>query len=449
MKGIQMVKLFYGMPEDLLSKYTQDKTDLIKARTTMTEENVLSAKKEIMQECRVFDIDIEDSEELFSVKNGIATIPIQGMLVNKVDICSAFFGETVTTYRFIREAVAQADADPSVEKIRLDINSGGGVVSGVDVTFQAILNAKKPTIAVVSDMAASAAFWLASAADEIVSISRTGFFGSIGVAVEMINRDKMDNERGIKRVILTNTSSKDKRPDMLTEDGQQIMIDELNAIYDVFVESILIKRSAKLSRDTIDALGGRVIIASEALEIGLIDKIMKPSEVESFLTSDFSINKSIPATGGNKITKDTKMTLTEFLESNPEAKAENAENIRAAKTAGIEEGQKATFEDALKADRERSAKILKLAGAAVPEKIAEAVKAGTTSGEFAEAELESQNKKRTGAKAKDTDLGKLEAGGQLPEGGEESEKGSSKAEKTIDAAIDNIVGKDKKKKEAE
>lgn len=444
-----MIKLFYGMPEDLLSKYTQDKTDLLKARSVMSEENVIAAKKDIMHECQVFDIDIEDSEELFSVKNGVATIPIQGMLVNKVDICSAFFGETVTTYRFIRAAVAQAEADPAVEKIRFDINSGGGVVSGVDITFQAILNAKKPTVAVVSDMAASAAFWLASAADEIISISRTGFFGSIGVAVEMVNRDKMDDDRGIKRVILTNTSSKDKRPDMLTEDGQQVMIDELNAIYDVFVESILVKRSAKLSRDTIDALGGRVIIASEAVEMGLADRIMKPSEVESFLTSDFSINKSIPATGGNKITKDTKMTLSEFLESNPEAKAVYDDNIKAAKGAGIEEGQKATFEEALKADRERSAKILKLAGAAVPEKIAEAVKAGTTSGEFAEAELESQNTKRAAAKPKDNDLGKLGTDGQLPKESEEAGAESSKKEKKVDAAIDKIVGKDKKKKEAE
>ncbi|MCK5614981.1 S49 family peptidase [Candidatus Pacearchaeota archaeon] len=444
-----MIKLFYGMSEDLLSKYTQDKTDLIKARTIMTEENVLAAKKEIMQECRIFDIDIEESEELFSVKNGIATIPIQGMLVNKVDICSAFFGETVTTYRFIRAAIAQAEADPSVKKIKFDGNSGGGFVSGCEITFQAILNAKKPTVAVISDMAASGMYWLASACDDIISVSRTGFFGSIGVAVEMVNRDKQDDNSGIKRIILTNTSSKDKRPDMLTEDGQQIMIEELNALYDVFVESILIKRSAKLSRDTIDALGGRVIIAAEAVEMGLADRIMKPSEVESFLTSDFSINQSIPATGGNKITKDTKMTLSEFLESNPEAKAVYDKDIKAAKGAGIEEGQKATFEDALKADRERSAKILKLAGAAVPEKIAEAVKSGMTSGEFAEVELESQNTKRTDAKVQDTDLGKLGTDGQLPESGDDSDKGSSKAEKTIDAAVDKIVGKNKKTKEAE
>ena len=155
----------------------------------MDEKSISEAKAGIMKECKVYDIstELENNEgKLYSVQNGIATIYIAGMLVQKVDFCSAFFGETLTTYSYIKEATKQADKDPEVKKILYISDSGGGVVSGCEETFQVIKNAKKPTSTAVKNMSASACYWLASATDEIISLSKTGFYGSIGVSYNFV-----------------------------------------------------------------------------------------------------------------------------------------------------------------------------------------------------------------------------------------------------------------------
>lgn len=329
-----MIKLFYVMHEEILRAYTEAKDDIITARSNMSHVDVEAAKNDILKECQIFDFDPENPDDLYSVNNGIAEINIAGMLVNKVDICAAFFGETVTTYKYIREMVQKAESDPIVKKIVFRVNSGGGYVSGCESTFQVIAGCKKHTIAACYDMSASAAYWLASACDEIVGVSKTGFYGSIGVAVEIVNRDKQDENYGIKRIVLTNKTSSNKRPNLMTEEGQSVMVDELNAIYEVFSDSILVKREGKLSKKDLENLDGKVFIAKDAVEYGLIDKAMLETEFEEYINNPVSAgNGSIM--GSKNILKDgNNMSLQTILSENPSAKAEYDNDIQAAETRG-------------------------------------------------------------------------------------------------------------------
>lgn len=329
-----MAKIFYAMHQQLLQSYTETKTDIIIARYGMSPEKIEANKTEILKECKIYDFDAESPDDMYVVKNGVAEINIAGMLVNKVDICAAFFGETVTTYKYIREMVAKAENDPSVNKILFWVNSGGGYVSGCESTFQVIAGCKKKTIAACFDMSASAAYWLSSACDEVIGVSKTGFFGSIGVAVEIVNRDKADEQRGYTRVVLTNTESKNKRPNLATEEGQSVMVDELNAIFKVFTDSILVKRSEKLRKKDIEDLDGKIFIAEDALKYGLLDKVMSESEFEEYLNNPVSAgNDSFQ--GSNNIKKDgNQMSLKTILNENPSAKAEYDQDIQAAENRG-------------------------------------------------------------------------------------------------------------------
>jgi signal peptide peptidase SppA len=337
-----MLKLFYLMNEHLVEKFAQTKSDIISAREKMNASEVESAKSEIIKECKIYSLDDNSKDDqLYSVENGVAIIPVMGMLVDEVDICSAFFGETITTYGYIRESIARAEKDFQVKSILLNVNSGGGYVFECEETFQTILNSKKPVFAMTHDHSCSAAYWLSSAADEIISVSKTGFIGSIGVAAEIVNRDKEDETKGIKRITLTNTSSKDKRPNYMTEEGRQILIDEFDALYNVFVNSILEKRK-KMKKEKIDSLNGKVLISDDAISYGLIDKYMQESKVIDYinekqnkqsnkLQAQAVIIKPTPVKGKMEGT----MNLKEFLASNPEAQAEYIAALKSEYNKGV------------------------------------------------------------------------------------------------------------------
>ena len=397
-----MIKMFFAMQEQMVQKYSETKDNIIDARNGMSEKSIIEAKDTVMKECQVYDIDTEleaNNGKLYSINNGIATINIAGMLVQKVDFCSAFFGETLTTYSYLREATLQADQDNMVSKILYVADSGGGVVSGCEETFQVIKNVSKPTITGVKNMAASACYWLASATDEIIGLSKTGFYGSIGVAVEIIDRTKAEEEAGIKRIVMTNDSSKDKRPDLLTDEGQQVLTKELNDIYNVFSDSILEKRSSKLSKESIADLKGQVFISSEALEKGLLDKQMTESELMDYLSVNKVNNPS--SLGGRNIKMEAKMDLADLLKENPEAQKQHDELVAKAS------------QDAVKADRERGNKLLAIGGKSISKEIKTAFAEGKTAEQYAYDEVLRNNEAK--AKTPDTVLGSLNTTNQIPE----------------------------------
>lgn len=138
---------------------------------------------------------------------------------------------------------------------------------------------------------------------------------------------------------------------------------------------------------------------------------------------------------------EAEMKLSEYLGKNPEAKAEFDEAINTAKA----EGRAETNEEAVKADRERFAKVLALSGVAIPENVLKSASDGQTVADFAVAELDDRNAKIAAVKTEEKpDMGGVTATGQVPEGSNTPK--ASKAEEKMDAAVDKLVGK--KNKEA-
>ncbi|MDC9591541.1 S49 family peptidase, partial [Xenorhabdus sp. XENO-10] len=136
--------------------------------------------------------DWNDDDEYFSRKakpdagydvlEGIALIPVQGTLVQKLGSLRPYSG--MTGYDGIRQVFLRALNDPEVKGICLDIDSPGGEVAGcfdlVDLIYQS--RGEKPIHAILSENAYSAAYAIASAADRII-VPRTGGVGSVGVIV--------------------------------------------------------------------------------------------------------------------------------------------------------------------------------------------------------------------------------------------------------------------------
>lgn len=350
-----MPNYFYALEANTLSGYIQAQKDIRSAMVGMSHKDISEAKKEIAASSNIFalpeEVDLEGFKmpELFELDaDGNANIPVRGILSTQVDWCAAYFQETTTTYGFIRAAAIKADNDSRVTgKIRLRMETPGGIITDLDETSQVLFNLKKPTETIGSGMIASAGYYLASQTDSITVNSPSVFVGSIGVAVEFIDRSKLDDERGVKRVTLTSTDAPDKRPDLSTTNGQKSLIRELDALHNIFVSRIVQGRnkndSAFTNKIVNETFGkGAVLIASEAMDAGMIDgvelEIQDTINIETTKhkhkksTSNSASKATTQAAANQNPNPKVKMDLTQFLTENPTAQKELDSMIATAKT---------------------------------------------------------------------------------------------------------------------
>src|SRR3990167_1091149 len=141
--------------------------------------NIWAIKPEAMEALfALYKTDEIDKESLLrtSSRNGrsgsgaIGVLPIYGTISNRGEggLMELLFGGADT--QSLSAAFRQLVRDPQVSAIVLDIDSPGGTVFGVQELSDEIFKARetKKIIAVASGMAASAAYWIGSAAGELV-----------------------------------------------------------------------------------------------------------------------------------------------------------------------------------------------------------------------------------------------------------------------------------------
>ncbi|KEZ65412.1 hypothetical protein C5I_0136090, partial [Pseudomonas syringae pv. syringae FF5] len=112
-----------------------------------------------------------------SVRNGVAIIPVVGPVFRYANLFTEISGATST--QVLATDLQSALDDPSIKSIILNIDSPGGVAAGINELADQIHagRARKRIVAYVGGTGASAAYWLASAASEIV-IDETALLGS-------------------------------------------------------------------------------------------------------------------------------------------------------------------------------------------------------------------------------------------------------------------------------
>lgn len=312
---------FFAMEERELEKIISLHNDLEKIKAE-------ASRKDIQEITAIIKSEIENMGDLFEIKDGIARIPIVGELSERPSLTAALFGVEQTTFGSIIDNINKSENDPMVEKIIFEVDSPGGNISGLDQTAMAIKAIKKPTEARVHNMAASAAFWLATQTDKIIALDPTVEVGSIGVAIEIFDDSERDKSRGIKIHTIVSTGAEDKRPDVSTKGGRDKIKDRLTEIHDVFVSRVAEGRG--VSEETVrkDFGKGGVLIASKALEVGMIDGIMdgekmilakkKKDENKHKAENNISIATE-PAEGAGKNIKEViSMTKEEFKTQNPD-----------------------------------------------------------------------------------------------------------------------------------
>ena len=162
----------------------------------------------------------------------------------------------------VRQAIHDAAGDPSVRAVVLEISSPGGeVTASEDLYFEVLrLRESKPVVAAVNEMAASGAYYIAAAAEEIYA-KPGSMVGNIGVISILPDPDFVDE-------MLFTTG-----PFKLSGGSQVEAIRQMEVLKETFLACILAQREDRLKVGPEILSRGEVYLGLQAEQIGLIDQV--------------------------------------------------------------------------------------------------------------------------------------------------------------------------------
>lgn len=210
-----------------------------------------------------------------SRKEGVVgVIPIQGIIDQRAASLNSLSGGA-STERISKQFEKMIRAD-DIKAVVFDIDSPGGSVYGVSELADQIRAArgKKPIIASVNSLAASAAYWIASAADEI-AVTPGGEVGSIGVYTIHFDESAALEAEGVKATIVSagkfKTEGNPWQP--LSDEAREAIQTDINHYYDLFVSAVAKGRGVAVANVRSGFGQGRTVTASLAVDGDMADRI--------------------------------------------------------------------------------------------------------------------------------------------------------------------------------
>ena len=199
------------------------------------------------------------------VVDGVGIVPIVGVIGKGLSPLEKMMG--AVDVNDVSAAIDAFAANPEVEKVALQISSPGGTVTGVEELANKVRNLEKPTLAYTDSEMASAAYWIASAADRVVS-SRSATVGSIGVYMAIPDYSKAAEMQGIKMVVIKSGIYKGAGIEGTSLDENQMsnLQASVDTIHAEFKEAVNMKRKMVKA----EAMEGQTFSGKQAAAQGLV-----------------------------------------------------------------------------------------------------------------------------------------------------------------------------------
>ena len=240
----------------------------------------------------------------YGMAGDVAVVSVDGPLMQRG-------GYYYPGYDGIADQVCAALSDVRTTAVVLKINSPGGEVSGcfeaVRAMREAAARAGKPLVAYADEMALSGGYALACAASSIF-LPPLGQVGSVGAISVLRDRTKMNEEMGLRVVVVrSGTRKAEGHPDIAIT---QEMIDR---------EQVVIDRMGRTFADVVSAARG---VSTEKVLAHQADVLWGPDAVAAHLADDvctFTECLARASTLGMKTTaaraaNATRKTMDEFAE---------------------------------------------------------------------------------------------------------------------------------------
>lgn len=199
-----------------------------------------------------------------TVRDGVALVPVTGPIMRYANLFTQVSGATSLDL-LARDFTAAVD-NPAVKHIVLVVDSPGGQANGI-AEFAAMVRASvKPVTAYVDGTAASAAYWIASAAGQIV-MGKSAIVGSIGAVLSL------DTKTDPNAVEIVSSQSPNKRPDVRTDAGRAQIQTLIDALAQVFVDDVAAYRGVA-AQTVLDQFGqGAMFVGADAVARGMADRL--------------------------------------------------------------------------------------------------------------------------------------------------------------------------------
>ena len=210
----------------------------------------------------------------------VALIPVLGILTQHATPLESWW--LATSCDSVSRQIKAAMSDPGIDKIVLDCDSPGGSVFGVAELAAEIRAARavKPIIGVANSMAASAAYWIASACGELY-VTPSGTVGSIGVIAAHEDVSKALELAGVTVTLITAGKYKSEGTSFaaLGREARDAMQSDVDGYGRDFLRDVAAGRG--VSVDTVRRTfgEGRMLRGADAVKVGAADGVATFSDV--------------------------------------------------------------------------------------------------------------------------------------------------------------------------
>jgi protease-4 len=206
---------------------------------------------------------------LITGPTAVAVIPVYG----EIGYGASTANMTITHPDAFNALMDQANNDPAIGAIVLDINCGGGSPVASEEMLNKVNNSTKPVVAWLSDTGTSGAYMVATGADEIVA-SPSSWVGSIGVILTLSDLSDYYDKKGIDIYSITGGKYKDMGSDYrnLTSEERSMLQEMIDEQYDYFID--LVAKNRNLTKDHVKGIAdGKLFTGKQAQNNSLVDKV--------------------------------------------------------------------------------------------------------------------------------------------------------------------------------
>ncbi len=213
------------------------------------------------------------SDRIIPAPDCVAVIRVNGVISPMP--AGGMFSEQAASPSDLAALLDEASADGSIKSVLLEVNSPGGSAVASEEMFSEIWDFDKPVVAYLGEEAASGGYYVAAAADEIVSNPNT-LTGSIGARFEIINYAQLLSNIGVRQESIASGDLKDIGAPYrnMTDEERTLLSGITNETFQNFLSDVRAGREGKLVEPRFSqVLDGRVIGAKQALAAGMVDEI--------------------------------------------------------------------------------------------------------------------------------------------------------------------------------
>lgn len=202
-----------------------------------------------------------------TLRGSVAVVPVTGPVFRYANLMTEISG--ATSLDLLARDFNAALEDSAVSAIVLNIDSPGGQATGIAEFAQMVRagSARKEVVAYVDGSAASAAYWIASAARRVV-MSKTAMVGSIGAVVAI---DTNRTKAGVVEIV--SAQSPKKRADVATDEGRAQIQTLIDAMAQVFIDDVAANRGVSVEKVLADFGQGDMRLGAQAVALGMADQI--------------------------------------------------------------------------------------------------------------------------------------------------------------------------------